>query len=287
MVYSPLNLAMLQFCAGNEPQANLERIAMLCRHLSQPVDLIVLPECAFIRGTREAMRAQAQIMTPDNPVLRFFGTTARRFRAWLLAGSMIEKTKDGHFYNTALLFSPSGNLHVRYRKTHLFRVNLGSGKLVDERHLYEAGNQLVMTEIRGWQTGLAMCYDLRFPEVFRAFRRAGAHLFLVISNFTQGNSPEHWEMLNRVRALENQCFLVNVNQVGGGVGESFPSCGESMVVGPWGEVICRAPYSAEGLWYATLDPRQLQRTRERIAPLTHIPYPPPRLVRVPPDVKNR
>ena len=260
----PLKVAVVQVNAGDNPERNFGRIERLIARI-QTCDVIALPEVFALRGSDEDYRRHAQSLRGE--IVKWLGDIARRRRAWILAGSIIEKAGDKCF-NTCLLFNRSGRISVKYRKIHLFEAHLDNGQSVRESDIYSAGNRPVMANIDGWNCGLAICYDLRFPELFRHYSAKGAHLFLIPANFTQKTGMDHWETLLRARAIENQAFVVAPGQCGANPKTGIVSYGNSMIVGPWGEIICRAG-ERECVLTATLNPDNLRRTRKRIPVLQH------------------
>lgn len=260
----PLRITVVQNGAGTDKARNLATIDCLLSEISNR-GLIVLPEVFAGRGFDTDYRDWAEPL--DGPLVRRLRRLARSKRAWLLAGSVIEKTPRGLF-NTAVLINPAGQLRASYRKMHLFETRLTRNKAIREANTFSAGSKPVLTSIAGWKTGLAICYDLRFPELFRHYSARGAQLLLVPSNFTRATGKDHWEILVRARAIENQCFVVAANQCGTNPATGVTSYGHSMIVDPWGEIICKAG-ATECVLSADLDPRLLQKARSRIPALRH------------------
>jgi len=259
-----LKVALVQVNAGRDPQANLGRMKQLLARLGT-CDLIALPEVFAVRGSQEDYRAQAQVLT--GPLVAFLASMAHRHNAWVLAGSITESAGPT-VYNTSLLLNRRGEVVASYRKIHLFEAELDSGQVVREADLWQAGTEPVMTDVEGWRCGMAICYDLRFPELFRGYSKAGAHLFFLPSNFTQRTGKDHWEVLLRARAIENQCFIVAPNQCGTDPHTGIAGYGNSMIVGPWGDVLARLD-DEEAVTSVTLDLNDLEETRRRIPALAH------------------
>lgn len=260
----PLKVAIVQNNAGNNITGNFKRIEKLLARTSA-CDLIALPEVFALRGADEDYRVNAQPMTGS--IIKWLKNIARSSRVWILAGSIIEKS-SGKVYNTCLLFNRAGRIVAKYRKIHLFEAHLDNGQSVRESDIYAAGNLPVMANIEGWVCGFSICYDLRFPEMFRLYAVKGAHLFFIPANFTQKTGRDHWETLLRARAIENQAFVVAPDQCGANPKTGIASYGHSMAVGPWGEILARAGES-ECVLTVTLDPNDLRRTRARIPVLQH------------------
>ena len=260
----PLRVILVQNSAGADVERNLAGIERRLRR-APACDLMALPEVFAIRGNDTDYRAAAERL--PGPITKRLMALAARARVWVLAGSVIERCR-GKIYNTSALINRQGRIVARYRKIHLFEANLDNGQIVRESDIYAAGDKPVMAEVEGWSCGLAICYDLRFPELFRHYSRNGAMLFFVPSNFTQKTGKDHWETLVRARAIENQAFVVAPNQCGANPRTGIASHGHSLVVGPWGDVLAVAGDKATILT-VTLHPEALRRTRRRIPVLRH------------------
>lgn len=259
-----LRVTLVQISAGRDVQGNLNRLKNLLAGIGV-TDLIALPEIFAIRGSDQDYRDNAEKL--EGPLLQFLATVAHRHNAWALAGSVIEDA--GHaLYNTSVLLNRRGEIVARYRKIHLFEAEIDSGQIVRESDTYSAGDEPVMVDIEGWRCGMAICYDLRFPELFRRYAGQGAHLFFVPSNFTQRTGKDHWEVLLRARAIENQCFVVAPDQCGVNPHTHVESYGHSMAVGPWGDVLCRVE-DGEHAETVALEMFDLENTRRRVPALTH------------------
>jgi predicted amidohydrolase len=261
----PLKIAMIQNSAGADPAKNLAWIERQLHRLSN-IDLVVLPEVFALRGADEDYRRAAEKI-PGGPTIQRMVAWARKHKCWLLLGSLIESHR-GKFYNTSVLLDRRGAIAAVYRKIHLFEARLDNGQVIREKDVYTAGSKPVMVDIEGWKTGLSICYDLRFPELFRQYSKRGAALLLIPSNFTQRTGRAHWETLVRARAIENQCFVVAANQCGVNPRTGVASHGKSLAVGPWGEVMAQAG-GRPGCRTFVLCPKELRRIRGAIPVLTH------------------
>lgn len=275
---SPLVVSIAQNSAGRYVAENLARLEQILLE-APPSNLLAFPEVFAVRGSDDDYRAAEESLgvTPtgttegsclrDGPIVKWLRALAQRTNSWVLAGSLIEKDAARR-YNTSLLINRSGGIAASYRKIHLFEARLGNGQVIRERDIYEAGSDPVTAKVEGWKCGLAVCYDLRFPELFRHYADLGAHLFFVPSNFTQKTGIDHWETLVRARAIENQAFIMAPDQCGENPFTGIESHGHSMIAGPWGEVLCRAG-DEECVITAKLDPAELAKTRARIPVLEH------------------
>jgi predicted amidohydrolase len=190
---------------------------------------------------------------------------------WVAAGSIAEQAADGRFYNSSPLLDPTGDVVAVYRKIHLFDVDIQGQPPLRESAAFAGGDQLVTHATEDVRIGLSICYDLRFPELYRGLVTLGAEVFLVPSAFTAATGEAHWEVLLRARAIEDQCFVVAPAQWGAwGAPEEGRRCfGNSMVVDPWGRVLVRAPKEGDGVWFAELDLAELRRVRQTLPALAH------------------
>jgi len=222
---------------------------------ARDADLIILPEIWNI-GFMSFDRYLSEAEDRDGPTFRTMREMAREVKSFLHMGSFVEKDGD-RYYNSSYLFSPQGDILARYRKLHLF------GYQSKESQILSRGEEVVVVETPLGVLGIATCYDLRFPELFRRMVDKGAEVFLVCSAWPYPRL-EHWIMLNRVRAIENQCFLVSANSVGPNSGAAF--AGHSMIVSPWG-VILASGGDEEVILQAHLDRKEVHSARERFPAL--------------------
>ncbi len=245
----PLRVTAVQTASGPDTAANLAAADAL---LPPPgaADLVVLPECFACRGTRETLRRASEPV--GGPITRWLAGNAARLGCWMLGGSLPER--DGtRIYNTSLLFDRRGHLRAVYRKIHLFHARLADGTVVRESACYAPGSQPCPARIGSWRCGLSICFDLRFPELYRGYAARGAALLLIPADFTDETGRAHWEVLVRARAIENQCFVVAPNQCGRNAQTGVVSHGHSLIVDPWGRIMARGG-TAPGHLAATLDP---------------------------------
>ncbi len=229
--------------------------------------LIVLPEKVNVMGEHEALEAGAEPLE-GGPTLNWARETARELGVDIVAGSIAER-REGHdkLSNTSAHVGPGGEVRAVYRKIHMFDVTVG-GQSYRESESEEPGDEIVLSELDGGvPIGLTVCFDLRFPELYRILAVRGARVIAVPSAFTQATGEAgHWEVLLRARAIENQAFVVAADQVGFvGDKESF---GGSMIVDPWGEVLARAG-DGEGFAAADLDLGRQEEIREELPSLAN------------------
>ena len=260
--------ALVQMAAGPDKETNLERAARLVRSAAAGgAALVVLPEVFSWRGPRAEEAGVAEAI--PGPTTECCARLARELGLHLVAGSILEQGEPhGRAYNTSCLFAPDGRLVARYRKMHLFDVDLPGAVQVRESDMRAHGTAPVAVETAIGTIGLSICYDLRFPELYRHLARRGATILTVPSAFTAPTGRAHWEPLLRARAIENQAYVLAPNQYGPNP-HGFEDYGHSMVIDPWGEIIARAGAGEEVL-VATIDPEHLARIRRQMPCLAHI-----------------
>jgi deaminated glutathione amidase len=259
--------AAVQMSSGPDRRANLERAHALVRKAAASgARLVVLPEVFAWRGPRADEPAAVEPI--PGPTSDGLGALARELRLWLCAGSLLEASPDpGRAFNTSLVFDPTGALIARYRKLHLFDVDLPSGVSVKESDTRTAGADVVTVRTELGTLGLSICYDLRFPELYRALVAGGAQVLLLPSAFTFPTGAAHWEVLCRARAIESQCYLVAADQTGRSP-HGFLDWGDSLIVDPWGRVLARAG-DGESVVMAEIDLTYLARVRRDLPSLAH------------------
>jgi deaminated glutathione amidase len=249
--------AVVQLGSSADPAANLSSADRLVRAAaSDGASLIVLPEKWTAMGSDEQLRAAAEPL--DGPSIGWARALARELCLELIAGSITERVRGREkLANTAVHVGPDGELRAVYRKVHMFDVEVG-GRRYRESDLEEPGEELVLSETAdGLELGMSICYDLRFPELYRILAVRGARAFPLPAAFTLATTRDHWEVLIRARAIESQAFVIAANQIGEHPGGNR-SGGRSMIVDPWGVVLAQAP-DGEGHILAELD---LERQRE-------------------------
>jgi predicted amidohydrolase len=234
-----LRVACVQLTAGSDKAANLEKAERLvARAVSLGAELVVLPEKWNLVGDSETLHEGAETLEQGESV-RAMATWAKQHGIVLVGGSIAERREGREkLSNTSLVFDAGGKLIARYRKLHLFDVEVG-GQTYRESESEEPGDEIVLTEAAGWKIGLTICYDLRFPELYRLLALAGAELVAVPANFTLRTGMAHWHALLRARAIENAVYVAASGQIGEPT-RGRPSYGHSLVVDPWGAVIAEA-----------------------------------------------
>jgi predicted amidohydrolase len=260
--------AAVQLNSNEDFERNLASADRLVRAAArQGAELIVLPEKWTALGDPERVAALAQPL--DGPAISWARRLAQELAIDLVAGSISEQVVDlDKCQNTSVHVGPDGDVRGVYRKLHMFDVEVEGVSYAESAH-EQAGDELVVSDLDGGaQMGMTICYDLRFPELYRRLTLRGAEVLSVPSAFTLPTTRDHWEILLRARAIENQCFVVAANQVGEHPG-GFRSGGRSMIVDPWGLVLATAS-DGEGVAVAELDMENLRAIRRRFPTLSHV-----------------
>ena len=263
--------AAVQMSSGPDRVRNLARATALVREAAtRGARLVVLPEVFAWRGPRADEDAIPEPI--PGPTTTALAGLARELGLYLCGGSLLERVAgEPRAFNTSCLFDPTGSLIARYRKIHLFDVDLPGRVTVQESATRAPGDQAVTAATTLGTLGLSVCYDLRFPELYRALARGGAEILLAPSAFTFPTGAAHWEVLCRARAVENQCYLIAPNQTGQSP-HGFLDYGDSLIVDPWGRVLARAP-DGEGVVTAEIDLAYLARVRQELPALRHVRLP--------------
>jgi predicted amidohydrolase len=279
----PFAAACIQFTAGREPQPNLETVARLFRQARNAgADLIMTPEVTnFVepsgRRRRETVRPER-----EDAMLAGLRALARDTGAWVLIGSLAidisqETEGESRLANRSFLVDARGEIVARYDKIHMFDVDLAGGESYRESNAYRAGENTVVAETPWGKLGMTVCYDLRFPHLYRALAQAGAEFLAVPSVFTVPTGKAHWHTLLRARAIENGCFVFAPAQWGEHA-EGRRSYGHSLIVDPWGEVLADGG-EAVGCISARIDPARVAEVRRMVPSLQHDrPFTKPELV---------
>ncbi len=274
-----MKVAAIQMVSGTQWQANLLRAQALMRQAADGgAELVVLPEYFCLLGMRDTDKLAIQEAPGDGPIQAFLAESARALGLWVVGGTLPLSVAPaapaeavGRVYNSTLVFSPQGGCVARYDKIHLFRFDNGRERY-DESRVLLSGTQPVTFDLPSrdghrWRLGLSVCYDLRFPELYRAYAQAGADLLLVPSAFTHTTGQAHWDVLLRSRAVENLAFVLAAAQ--GGLHENGRrTWGHSMLVDPWGQVMAEQA-EGEAVVMAELRPELLQQCRLQLPALEH------------------
>jgi predicted amidohydrolase len=260
-----LRAAAVQLNSRNDKAQNLESAERLVRAaVADGAELVALPEKWNLLAADEELLAGAEQL--DGPSLTAARAWALELGIHLLAGSIAERAEGERAFNTSVLVGPDGEDLAVYRKIHMFDVDAGGVSYRESEH-EQPGSEVVTAPLGGLIAGLGICYDLRFPELFRILAVRGARLLTVPSAFTAVTGRDHWEVLLRARAIENQAFVVAPNQVGQAP-PHFDSYGHTAIVDPWGTVLASAP-AGECFVAADLDLAAQDRIREELPSLAN------------------
>ncbi len=263
-----LRAAVIQMNTQHDKEANVARSEQLIDQAAERgAQLAALPEYVAFLGPNEDHATVAESI--PGPTTERYATKARQHGMYILGGSIHEKSDDPtKFYNTSVLFGPSGDILARYRKIHLFDIDITDNVSANESATILPGNDVVTAEVAGHVAGLSICYDLRFPELYRLLALAGAEILFVPAAFTMFTGKDHWLVLLRARAIENQAYVIAPGQVGTHQPNNSQCYGHSAIIDPWGTVIAQAS-DTEGVIVADLDFDYLTRLRRQLPSLAN------------------
>jgi nitrilase len=269
-----MKVAAIQMVSGTERDANLAQARQaLAQAAAQGAELAVLPEYFCLLGQRDTDKLAIQERFGHGPIQDMLAQAARELGLWVVGGTLPLSVsgQPERVRNSCLVYNPAGDCVARYDKMHLFGFDNGQERY-DESRVLQAGDtpawfDLSARDGQAWRVGLSVCYDLRFPELYRHLSQAGAQLLLVPSAFTHTTGQAHWEVLLRARAVENLCWVVASAQ-GGLHANGRRTWGQSLCVNPWGEVVAQQATDA-GLVLADLDLNALLRWRSQLPALGH------------------
>jgi predicted amidohydrolase len=262
-----IRVACVQMTSRRDKAANIETAErLLAKAASTGADVVVLPEKWNAIGDADVLHAAAEPLDGGESV-EAMARWAGRHGVTLVGGSITER-RDGRekLSNTSPVFDPEGNLVAAYRKIHLFDVEVG-GVTYFESEAEEPGDQPVVADVEGWRIGLSVCYDVRFPELYRILALEGAELLTVPAHFTTPTGKDHWHVLLRARAIENQAYVAAAAQVGETL-PGKPAYGRSLIADPWGTVLVQAP-DVETVVTAELDRSRLRDIRAKLPSLAN------------------
>ncbi|HCI52058.1 MAG TPA: acyltransferase [Gallionella sp.] len=259
-------VAAIQMASGPNVAGNLsEAKRLIARAAEQGARLVVLPEFFAIMGMKEQDKVAVREIAGTGPIQKFLSDTARQHKIWLVGGSIpLAASVPDKVLNSCLVFNDEGQQVARYDKIHLFNLSMGN-ESYDEAQTIEAGNQVVVVDTPFGRIGLAICYDLRFPELFRAMKEVD--LIVLPAAFTETTGKMHWEILVRARAIENLAYVIASAQGGYHV-NGRETHGNSMIVGPWGRILDRLPRGS-GVVMAEVNPSYQASLRTGLPALQH------------------
>ena len=268
---APLPIALIQTRTPAAPEAALAHVAPLIREAAGGAKLILTPEATNFMIRDRERRETAVALQDDDAVVSGLRALARELGVWLLIGSAMVKSGhegDGRAANRSLLIDDGGGIVASYDKLHVFDVDLPTGERWRESEAVRPGDAAVVADTPWGRLGLTVCYDLRFPHLYRALARAGAAMLAVPAAFTVPTGEAHWETLLRARAIETGAFILAPAQ-GGTHEDGRRTWGRSTVVAPWGEVVAKLDHDDPGVLFATLDLEAVDRARAAVPQLAH------------------
>lgn len=256
-----MKVVLIQLNAGPDKRKNIDRaLRLVMEAVRKKAQWVILPEVFNYRGPSKNKSAAELIPGPSTAPLML---VARAHKVFILAGSIYEKVKGkGKVYNTSALINDRGKVIAKYRKINLFKARVGA-KTIDETKTFLPGENPRLATVGGFKIGMSICYDLRFPELYRDYARKGADVLCVPSSFTKATGRAHWENLLRARAIENLCYVLAPNQIGKGAG-GVATYGNSMIIDPWGKILARASDNKEQMIYVDLNKSQLNKARRTL-----------------------
>jgi deaminated glutathione amidase len=261
-------VALIQMRSGRSPAANLDAAAKLIGEAKAAgADYVQTPEMTNILEARRDALLTAIRPEHEDPSLAAFRDLARHHRLWLHLGSLALKISPDRAVNRGFLIDPRGEIAARYDKIHMFDVDLANGESYRESRSYTPGEHAVTANLPWGRLGLTICYDLRFPGLYRALAEAGCMFLAIPSSFTKQTGEAHWHVLNRARAIENGCFVFAAAQ-GGSHENGRDTFGHSLIIDPWGRVLAEGDVDP-AVVIAEIDPDAVTTARARIPSLQH------------------
>ena len=260
-----ITVAAVQMTSGSDKEKNLKQSEKLIKSASKKgAYFIALPEVFNYRGNLQEAAKQAETIPGYSTNL--ISMLAKENKKWILIGSMLEKSKSLPF-NTSVLINPKGKIVAKYRKMHLFDIKI-KGKEILESSRNQAGRKPVIASVGKSKIGLSVCYDLRFPELYRFYSSQGCEIICVPSSFIKPTGIVHWHTLIKARAIENLAYVIAPNQAG--VGSSgIKTFGHSLIVDPWGKILAEGPSNGEEVIFAEVNLEYLKRVRANLPALEH------------------
>jgi deaminated glutathione amidase len=260
--------AMIQMRSGLKPAANIDdAVRLISEAKSAGAEYVLTPEMTNILAAKREQLFGAIAAEEADPSLATLRELARQLGVYIHIGSLAVSLSPERAVNRSFLVDPKGNIAARYDKIHMFDVDLADGESYRESRNYRPGEQAVLADLPWGRLGLTICYDLRFPALYRALAEAGATMLAIPSAFTKQTGEAHWHVLVRSRAIENGCFVFAAAQ-GGKHENGRDTYGHSLIVDPWGRIIAEGG-TDPGVVMAEIDPAEVANARARIPSLQH------------------
>ena len=263
-----MKVAALQLCASDDPVANLAiTLSMVQQAAEAGAKFIATPEVTNCVSSSRRRQNEVLALQENDQTLVAMCTAAAQFGVWISVGSLALKLPDDdRFTNRSFMIDPSGQILAQYDKIHMFDVTLSETEQYRESDGYRAGGNAVIADTAFGKIGMTICYDIRFPHLYRGLAKSGALILLIPAAFAQSTGRAHWEVLLRARAIETGCFVVAAAQTGEhqtSQGRPRKTYGHSMIISPWGEILADAGED-QGIIYADLDLSLVESTRARV-----------------------
>ena len=263
-----MKIAALQLCASDDPVANLALTLSMVRQAAEAgAQFIATPEVTNCISSSRRRQNEVLALQEDDDTLAAMCDAAARFGVWISVGSLALKLPDDdRFTNRSFMIDPSGQIVAQYDKIHMFDVTLSETEQYRESDGYRAGDHAVIADTEFGKIGMTICYDIRFPHLYRGLAKSGASILLIPAAFAQPTGRAHWEVLLRARAIETGCFVIAAAQTGEhqtSQGRPRKTYGHSMIISPWGEILADAGED-QGIIYADLDLSLVESTRARV-----------------------
>ncbi len=258
-----MRVSVIQFNSSSDRATNVEKALQLVdRAAAQGAKFVMLPEYATFVGSYDQYDKNSE--TIPGPTFMAMAAKARQHGITIHTGSLIERSpRPDRFYNTSLLFNPKGELVASYRKVHLFDVDVPGKVTESESSVVMPGDHLVVVNLPEFCLGMSICFDLRFPELYRALALSGAEVLAIPAAFARGTGEAHWHILVRARAIENHAYVLAAGQYGAD-SDGHYCFGHSLIVDPWGVILAEAPAEEEAVLVADIDTAQVHKRRAQI-----------------------
>ncbi len=266
-----MKAACIQLCSGAHIEANLDAAGHLIREAAgRGAAFIATPEMTHILQRSPKLLFAAIEREEDDKGVGYFGRLAKELSVTLLIGSLAIKISKDRAVNRSFLFSPSGQIAAKYDKIHLFDVHVSKAETWTESRIYDRGKTGAVAQVGNMSVGLSICYDLRFPHLYRLYAQQGVDIMTVPAAFTKPTGDAHWETLLRARAIETGAYVLAPAQ-GGQHEDGRATWGRSMIVDPWGKVLSKRDHDRPGIIYADIDVNEVKKARRKIPAWQHEP----------------
>ncbi len=262
------DVACIQLRTGNDVADNIKTVTGFIREAAaKGADYIITPETSHLMEMNSKRLFASTAHESEETAIQLFADLAAELKVWLHIGSLAIKLSDTKVANRAYVFNPEGKIAATYDKLHMFDVDLSGGESYRESKNYQPGNKAVTVDMPWGRVGLTICYDLRFPQLYRTMAQNGAGYLTVPAAFTKNTGKDHWHILLQARAIENGCFVFAPSQ-GGTHENGRKTYGHSLIISPWGDILAEADEDP-GIIMAKIDPALIVEARTRIAALQH------------------